>query len=828
MNGKKNNKLKVCFTLKTNQETLLSYSELYKKLKKNYNVKDKKGLTCFELYNANEIKIKPHIDYEEYIEKNKYSSVLSDEIQEQILEILSDIFESDLEEWAISKDCRLTIKDKKECYKISFHFILVNKKVKNSLLRQFIKEKLYKFEEKGLDKGIDLKVYRDGYNKFRCPMTKKDQIDEGSLLIPINYKELELFNSHLITYTTNCDDIELVVSKIPDNKREIMGSEYTQNEKEILSEIYNIINNEHTVISEKQKEESMLYDIGEKLCGIDHNSNHNYLIHNINTNILKARCHSDKCEDFEQIVYKPKPPTRNFDENYLNNIPIPINSVNNYTLVKQYFEYFIIFMRDTNSFYRIDYIYDNKHKIWERDLKPIKIEGYTDDLYYIERENNEDIPKSFIKKYKRDMNKKSYFNIQFLPFGKDTDKQNHKYYNLFDGFNYNYVLDFTERNNIIEEKKIDLNFLLEHILKYICGNNEKSFDYLMQYFANIIQNPTFVPQIILIFYSKINGTGKSGLTKFLANVIGQSLSFFGSLHQIVDTHTHAHVGKLLNVIEEVDKQITRKYKNELKDYSQRNVAIYNEKNKPQCRIKTYIRYILTTNFHDGVYFDSEDRRYVVYNFEKLDDMKYINKLIDIMNDKFIIYLFGEYLRNYDINMKKVTQWIKKRVLTEEYFSMRCEDSVDEFLKDFVKLECIEVDSLDTNEYRISDENNNIVFIKKNVFFKKLYKEYNKDNNNGFSKGKNKFYASLKSGYSNIIKVKTIKNKHYYKIDLKELFEIFYPGETYVNYHDTDSTSYKESLRRKEKRKEIKKIVEEENEDFEIIIDEDEDSEIEEI
>jgi len=274
----------------------------------------------------------------------------------------------------------------------------------------------------------------------------------------------------------------------------------------------------------------------------------------------------------------------------------------------------------------------------------------------------------------------------------------------------------------------NLKFLLNIILKNICEVDEKAFDYFIQNFANSIQNQSNVIQIILIFYSKINGTGKSGLTKFLASVLGIDLTFFGSLNQIIETHTHAHVGKLLNIIEEVDKNITRKFKNIIKDISQREVAIYNEKNKPQCRMKTFVNYIMTTNFNDGVYFDSEDRRNVVYNFLKSNDMKYVNKLIAILEDKHVIYLFGQYLREYLVTMKKGSEWIKNRPLNEHYYNMRCEDSTDAFLKDFVKLECIEVDELTNKEYNTMDETITYkdgtdkeieyIYIKKDVFFKK--------------------------------------------------------------------------------------------------------------
>ena len=48
----------------------------------------------------------------------------------------------------------------------------------------------------------------------------------------------------------------------------------------------------------------MLYNIDEKLCGQDHGSNNNFLIHNTTTGTINAKCHSARCGDFCQTIYK--------------------------------------------------------------------------------------------------------------------------------------------------------------------------------------------------------------------------------------------------------------------------------------------------------------------------------------------------------------------------------------------------------------------------------------------------------------------------------------------------------------------------------------------
>ena len=131
---------------------------------------------------------------------------------------------------------------------------------------------------------------------------------------------------------------------------------------------------------------------------------------------------------------------------------------------------------------------------------------------------------------------------------------------------------------------------------------------------------------------------------------------------------------------------------------------------------------MTTNHHNGVFFDDEDRRYVVYTFEKSSNQKYINKLQNIMEDKYTIYQFVKFLEEHKIAHKRTNEWIKARPLTEDYFAMRSEDTVDQFLRDFVKLESIEVDHLDIKDYYCDDlaaNDKDCVLVVKDVLYRKL-------------------------------------------------------------------------------------------------------------
>jgi hypothetical protein len=97
----------VCFTLQTSKEVRLTYSTLYDQLKTSYSTRGKRGLVCFELFNANLIEIKPHVDYEEYVKMSDWSSALEEDLLCDLQDLLSQVFKCSNHDWAISKDCRM-------------------------------------------------------------------------------------------------------------------------------------------------------------------------------------------------------------------------------------------------------------------------------------------------------------------------------------------------------------------------------------------------------------------------------------------------------------------------------------------------------------------------------------------------------------------------------------------------------------------------------------------------------------------------------------------------------------------------------------------------
>lgn len=829
----------ICVTKEVNSRPeSKTYSDLYDHLYANYDINMRnRCATLFEYFQSNK-NIKPHFDYEVYVSYNEdpdHNDAIENLIKQKFLKVANELFEAKDSDWAISSDCRPEIKSEKingkmqkvQKYKISFHFVLWTRYCTFDAFSQWIKGNLEPFTNAKLH-GVDIKIYTSGWRKFRVPMTRKSVKSFTSCLKPLNYTEKDEFHKHFVSYLKDAEEwkvpsevYEMAHEHSANTERNRIADKIQKTNQNASMEIQAIIDT-YTIVGNPKKgfaefKDCMFYDVKECECEQTHKHNHNYLIHNTVLNTLKIKCHSDKCSLFQRILYKEIAPTRHFDLKYIRNIPIPLHMTDNYQQVKKYFEQFFIFVRDTNSFYRVAYEYSEKYKYYEKLLKPVSIQGFKQDMFYQEyassettNEDEEEIDmkieqKNFFKMYDRDPYKNSYLGLSFQPYGVHTDchKINNGDYNLFDGFDYTRQLSYMQKLNLfnttVHEERFK--FLLKHIRHYICGLvnagqegdqrkielANKSYTYLMSFFANIIQAPTIVPQIILIFYSKTHGTGKSGFTKFLSAVIGQGLCYFGSYEQIMEKHSQAHVGKLLNIIEEVDKRSSKMYHNRMKDFSQRERAVYNEKNKPQYDIKTYVRYIKTTNYRDGVWFDHEDRRYVLYTFDRIDNISYVNEWLAALEDPQVIYLFGQYLSKFEIPYNFV-DWERERPLTDDYFDMRCEDPITQFLTDFVQLQSISLENLNPSAYfPVEGTDYNRMAVAKEDFYN-LFTKFYDDNNcmNRNYKNKRKFLNHIKNNYAAEITVRKFKvsRRDFYDIDLiklsRRLLDTEYDSSTHFN------------------------------------------------
>lgn len=736
----------------------------FKPSRKNYGGK---GLTIYEYINLKDNTIKMYFDFDKKITLEEYEHFDIDEYEETLIEFIGALFHIDSDDITVGCDNR----PKEDHYKLSYHIIL-NKKIENNTLLKLI-PKLKKCFKK-VDYELDTSVYGNGFQKFRTCFSKKHNkdgsIEKNSLMRPLTDKKS--LSRHLIQYIKDVSVIDLEI--LNENINELLGDEIKCVEYENQENIDDIIQT-YKVVNEKTYNDCIIYNV-DTVCPFinrKHKSNHCYLIKF--SNCLLIKCHDEECKNKAKVLYKKiNTDTVEFDINVFNSFDIETD--NNYETKREYFEKYYKYFKDTNTLYRIKHIYNNQYDYYEKDLCAVD-RGGLNDLYY-QQKNDKGIIEhhSFIKKYIQDPNKTFLFNVIFKPH---NNKNNDKYYNLFEGFNYEEILNKTDE--ITENDKNDFDFFIEYIKTYICENNIAWFNYFIGFFALIIQNPCFLIHIIFLFYSSKQRTGKSNFLKFISRVFGMRYCYFGSFKQIIDNpHTTAHLGTFLNIIEEINFSNSNKCEDQIKDYSQREVGIYNPKGKTEIKVNTYVRYIGTSNNSNALRIGDEDQRIVVWEFQKINDKKYVERLEAIYQNKKMIYLFGDYLRNFPLPYNKRNNWILNRPITSAYKLMIHNDSIKSFMKDLYLCD----NMFEDEEFVLLQLHSSLTKNNKDILKISTTKMYNYYTNYCSKCGvkafaETNFKKALLSRYSSIIFKRSNGSK--YIINLKTLKQDLKIEEEYQNY-----------------------------------------------
>ena len=742
-------KIFYCETLKVKQPVEIEYERLNDKLLSKYNIRRKRGQSYYEYFNMGQQDFKMFFDIDLYIDLDD-DVFDEDEYKDGFITIIKQLFNLEENDFVVSSDCR-EVKDK---YKVSFHIVLqqkTNKKQVDKYLKKltsFLKETEYTKDDNKYPFEIDTSIYSDGLQKFRTLYSKKDG-DKNSLLIPDNDED-EL-HQHLIQVTDDLPDVDF--PHMNDIIKECLK------DKDIQVSYENILD-EYDIINTKEFDNCKLHtiDIGFEcpFAKRAHKSNHCYLVDFEDTVLLK--CFDEDCKNKVKVLYKNiNLNTIEFDLKTFNSISIQKDKKSNYEDKRKYFENFYKYFSDTNTYYRVKNQYNKKYDYYNTDLVEIKELGLKH-LYYHEKDDEGTLKKkSFIKTYSYDNERTNLFNLIF-----DPNESSKNYYNFFDGFNYSKVLDVND--NITDEDISDFNFLLDFMKKNICEDNDNFYDYFISHISNILQNPTFLNHMIFLLYSSKQGTGKSSFLKFLSKVIGQKYSYFGSYEQVLEKHSTSSLGKFINIIEEVDFKKSSKFSEDMKNLSQREEGVYNGKGKVETKINTYVRYFLTSNNSNSIVINKEDRRYVIYEFNKIENEDDINRLDRIYENKKIIYLFGDYLMNYDIKLQTRNDWIKKKPMTSSYKLFIHSDSISTFFKDLYKKEDYFTDEevIDHIKYNMKDD---VIKIKCKKLYDLYVEFYLESGMKSYTK--TNFYKKLTTDYKYIEK-KKIKGYPRYIFNLRDI------------------------------------------------------------
>ncbi len=188
-----------------------------------------------------------------------------------------------------------------------------------------------------------------------------------------------------------------------------------------------------------------------------------------------------------------------------------------------------------------------------------------------------------------------------------------------------------------EEKPEQLGDLLNHI-KILCGNHEETFEYILKWIAQMLQYPatkTICPTII-----SQQGGGKGTLMKLLRLIMGvrkviettnPSRDCWGDFNSMMQS-------SFLVNLNELSMKDTLTAEGKIKGYITDDTMFINKKNTPQHIIRSFHRFIITTNNEEPIKTSKDDRRNLIIRAsdEKCGDKVYFNKLYDHLKDRDVL------------------------------------------------------------------------------------------------------------------------------------------------------------------------------------------------
>lgn len=194
-------------------------------------------------------------------------------------------------------------------------------------------------------------------------------------------------------------------------------------------------------------------------------------------------------------------------------------------------------------------------------------------------------------------------------------------------------------------KQMELDFILNHI-KILCNNDENVYSYFIKWIAQMIQYP-HIKTIMPTFISG-EGAGKGTLFKLFEKMLGNE-KVFETTNPSRDVWGDFN-GMMCNCflvnLNELSKKDTIEAEGKIKGLITDNTLAINQKGLPQYKIKSYHRFITTTNKEEPMNSSNGDRRNLIIRSsdEKKGDFQYFETIHKYLDDSHVIRTCYDYFK----------------------------------------------------------------------------------------------------------------------------------------------------------------------------------------
>lgn len=258
-------------------------------------------------------------------------------------------------------------------------------------------------------------------------------------------------------------------------------------------------------------------------------------------------------------------------------------------------------------------------------------------------------PKSYADIWLDWPKRRQYLGFCFKP---ETEAKNN-YYNLWRGF----AVKPVSYDSAGASARMGFDFFVDHAKTNVCGGDEKLFQYLMGYFAHMIQKPYERPLTTLVFRGR-KGVGKNALVERVGRLLGSGHFLTAHDSRYLTSNFNGHLDScLLLVLDEAFWSGDKAAESKLKGLTTAPQVMIERKGREPYMVDNLARLIVIGNDDWLVPASFDERRYAVFDVGdgKKQNQEYFHQMRVLMDQKGGAEILMHYLKNFDLSKVNVNR-----------------------------------------------------------------------------------------------------------------------------------------------------------------------------
>lgn len=203
----------------------------------------------------------------------------------------------------------------------------------------------------------------------------------------------------------------------------------------------------------------------------------------------------------------------------------------------------------------------------------------------------------------------------------------------------------------------------EQFLQFkICGGDIEAYNYFLDFFAQMFQQPHILPMVSLVLRGK-PGSGKSGIIWLMRQILGLYSTVVDQWDKVTGQYNNHLANKLLIHIDDATWGGYKKDAGTLKNRITSDTIVIDGKYAPIITLNNYARYTITGNDQWTVDKDADDRRFFVIDVPPASDQQIYYKAFfeKWKQPKYLSMILGCLLKR-DLSNWNPVDIVKKRTI----------------------------------------------------------------------------------------------------------------------------------------------------------------------